>query len=190
MRNKILIFTVLLTVFICSNTSSNKEEELVLPPSVWSRICDVKISEGFKKGTVIYVVRQTRPWYDFDGLIHPSLGIEYSPNELEMMRKAHEFSIKMYKEHEPVPIRIPEASVGDACKWTRVSSLKDRVIKGEFVLEISNLVKNPYDGQTGVFLRFSLSGLNAITTYWMSLKKDLGGALQVLDIQKSTTVHF
>jgi len=190
MRIKILLFASLLTVFICSNTSSNKEEELVLPPSVWSRICDVNISEGIKKGSVIYVVRQTRPTYDFDGFLYPLLGDEHGPDELEKMEKAHDLSVKMYKEHEPVPIRVPEASNGDACKWTAVSSLKDRIIEGENVLEISNLVKNPYDGQTGVFLRFSISGLSAISTYWMSLKKDPAGAMEVLDIQEIGTIHF
>lgn len=190
MLHKIFIFSVLLTVFICSNTLSDEEEELVLPLSVWSRICDVNISEGIEKGTVIYVVSQTRPTYDFDGFLYPLLGDEHGLEELEKMEKAGDLNVKMYKEHKPVPIRIPDASNGDACKWARAFSLKDDVIEGESVLEISNPVENPYNDQTGVFFRFSISGRDAITTYWMSLKKDPAGNWQLLDIQEIGTIHF
>ena len=137
----------------------------------FTTICRLLVTgEDVHPGDRIVVLDHTRPV-----LALPALQMVYSTPDLTPsdVEPAFRLEESLRSSFVPTPVRLPEAL---RCNF-RLSSREFEEIRtsNEFLVELSNIIANPFDAQDpgahGRFLRFSLAGGPGASWYWLPLTR-------------------
>lgn len=136
-----------------------------LPRSVFPALCEVfRADPDYDPTTITIVLAQTEPIYQTFALRVLRGAGALTPIEADQDDARDR---ELGRVFEPTAVRLP-AERGN-CSW-QLSAQLDDAIAGRLVLELSNVVPDPFsDGTFGLFARHSLGG-SAAAWYWIELE--------------------
>ena len=170
-RLRIGVFFLAGSVVACAG-STGLTTGSTIPEMVFPALCNTFMDqESIEPGEPIAVVNTTRPVYSMLGLHFAYTDDEITPSEGEIDLKREESYRSSF---EPERIDVPPTG---KCQWYEVESLKSSDISEALVLELSEILLNPYAqrAQQGLFARFSYGGGTGAGWYWVALEQRQSG---------------